>query len=182
MQVWELERGERRGFNWVLLTWRSGSLLAHRRPPLPKHRLLAFGHTAACQEARKQLLAPPHRLTRPDLDRALQVFFFFSLTVDIAHRRRSNSSPPKHHPSIPLSHSLSSAVRKVGNGSDLDRVESPCIQNQNTNPNRKPIPVKIYHQNQTRGYPKLERIPETRMDTRNPRINIHIFTCINKRQ
>ena len=58
----------------------------------------------------------------------------------------------------------------------------PETRNRNPNLNPKPIRVEIHHQNQTRGYPKPEWIPETRMDIRNPRINIHIFTCINKRQ
>ena len=62
------------------------------------------------------------------------------------------------------------------------RAPKTETQNQNPNPPRKPIRVEIHQQNQTRGYPKPEQIPETRMDTRNPRIYIHIFTCINKRQ
>ena len=67
---------------------------------------------------------------------------------------------------------------KDGNGSGSDQVESPCTQNRNLkskpetetdsggNPSPKPNP----------------RIPETRMDIQNPRINIHIFICINKSQ
>jgi hypothetical protein len=62
------------------------------------------------------------------------------------------------------------------------RAPKTETRNQNPNPNWKPIRVEIHHQNQTRRYPKPERIPETRMDTRNPWINIHIFICINKRQ
>jgi hypothetical protein len=52
----------------------------------------------------------------------------------------------------------------------------------NPNPNWTPIRVEIHHQNQTRRYLKPEQIPKTWMDTWNPWINIHIFTCINKRQ
>jgi len=67
---------------------------------------------------------------------------------------------------------------KNGNGSGSDRVESPCTQNRN--PKSKPEP-----ETDSGGNPSPKpnpRIPETRMDTQNPRINIHIFTCINKRQ
>src|SRR6185503_12792317 len=67
---------------------------------------------------------------------------------------------------------------KDGNGSGSDRVESPCTQNRN--PKSKPEPETDSSRNPS---PKPNpRIPETRMDTRNLRINIHIFTCINKRQ
>ena len=69
---------------------------------------------------------------------------------------------------------------KDGNGSGSDRVESPCTQNRN--PKSKPEPEP---ETDSGGNPSPKpnpRIPETRMDTRNPRINIHIFTCINKRQ
>jgi hypothetical protein len=59
-------------------------------------------------------------------------------------------------------------MTKDGNGSGLDQVESPCTQNQNPNPNQKSIRVEIHHQNQTRRYPKPERILKTQMDTRNP--------------
>ena len=48
---------------------------------------------------------------------------------------------------------LRRAAIKNGNGSGSDRVESPCTQNRN---------------------PKSKPEPETRMDTRNPRINTHI--------
>ena len=48
------------------------------------------------------------------------------------------------------------------------RAPKTETRNQNPNPPRKPIRVEIHNQNQTRGYPKPERIPETRMDTRNP--------------
>jgi hypothetical protein len=49
-------------------------------------------------------------------------------------------------------------------------LRAPKIEtrSRNPNPNRTLIRVEIHHQNQTRGYPKLEQIPKTRMDTRNP--------------
>jgi hypothetical protein len=80
-------------------------------------------------------------------------------------------------------HQLRMATGRVRIGWSL-RAPKPETRNRNLNSNRKPIRVEIHHQNQnqTRGYSKPERIPETRMDTQNPRINIHIFTCINKRQ
>ena len=76
--------------------------------------------------------------------------------------------------------SITRDVVKDGNGSGSDRVESPCTQNRN--PKSKPEPEP---ETDSGGNPSPKpnpRIPETRMDTRNPRINIHIFTCINKSQ
>ena len=67
---------------------------------------------------------------------------------------------------------------KDGNGSGLDLVESPCTQNQNLKSKPKP-------ETDSGGNPSPKPNPwisETRMDTQNPWINIHIFTCINKRQ
>ena len=65
---------------------------------------------------------------------------------------------------------LRRAAIKNGNGSGSDRVESPCTQNRN--PKSKPEP-----ETDSGGNPSPKpnpRIPETRMDTRNPRINTHI--------
>lgn len=42
------------------------------------------------------------------------------------------------------------------------RAPKTETRNRNPNPNPKPIRVEIHHQNQTRGYPKPEWIPETR--------------------
>ena len=53
---------------------------------------------------------------------------------------------------------------KDGNGSGSDGVESPCTQNRN--PKSKP-------ETDSGGNPSPKL---------NPRINIHIFTCINKRK
>ena len=61
---------------------------------------------------------------------------------------------------------------KNGNESGSDRVESPCTQNRN--PKSKPEPEL---ETDSGGNPSPKpnpRIPEIRMDTRNPRINIHI--------
>ena len=41
-------------------------------------------------------------------------------------------------------------------------LRAPKTETRNRNPNPKPIRVEIHHQNQTRGYPKPEWIPETR--------------------
>ena len=60
--------------------------------------------------------------------------------------------------------SITRDVVKDGNGSGSDRVESPCTQNRN--PKSKPEPETDSGRNPS---PKPNpRIPETRMDTRNP--------------
>ena len=41
-------------------------------------------------------------------------------------------------------------------------LRAPKTETRNRNPNPKPIRVEIHHQNQTRGYPKPEWMPETR--------------------
>jgi hypothetical protein len=77
-------------------------------------------------------------------------------------------------------------VVKDGNGSGSDRVESPCTENQK--PKSKPEPEPKTDSGGNPSPKPNRRIPETRTDTRNPndtqnpRINIYIFTCINKRQ
>ena len=61
---------------------------------------------------------------------------------------------------------------KDGNGSDSDWVESPCTQNRN--PKSKPEPEP---ETDSGGNPSPKpnpRIPETRMDTRNPDKYTHI--------
>jgi len=71
-------------------------------------------------------------------------------------------------------------LSKDGNGSGLDRVESPCTQNRN--PKSKPE-TKTETDSGENLVPKPNpRIPETRTDTPNPWIYRHIFTCINKMQ
>ena len=64
---------------------------------------------------------------------------------------------------------LKMATGRVRIGWSL-RAPKTETRNRNPNPNPKPIRVEIHYQNQTRGYPKPEWI------------NIHIFTCIDKRQ
>jgi hypothetical protein len=73
-------------------------------------------------------------------------------------------------------------LRKDGNGSGSDRVESPCTRNRNPNPNRKPIRVELHHQNQTRGY-----VNRKNCICRSPKLHNHhsralvlafTFTCI----